>query len=120
VLLDPVSARLYESLRDVLQRQQQRDVEMSSRLQPHRRGSRRSASSRRAAHEIKNPLAGIHGVLELSATRKATANAEPLPRDARRARPRQRTIQSLLGFARPSPAARVPHRDRRLIGGIAT
>jgi signal transduction histidine kinase len=60
-----VSARLYESLRQTLERQQQRDVELSSRLHHTERLASLGQLAAGLAHEIKNPLAGIQGALEL-------------------------------------------------------
>jgi len=121
LLLDPVSARLYESLRDVLQRQQQRDVEMSSRLHHTERLASLGQLAAGLAHEIKNPLAGIHGVLELLRDEEGDGERRNLYREMLDELDRVNgTIQSLLGFARPSPPRRVPTVIADLIGGIAT
>ena len=121
LLLDPVSARLYESLRDVLERQQQRDVELSSRLHHTERLASLGQLAAGLAHEIKNPLAGIHGVLELLRDEETDGDRRTLYREMLDELDRVNgTIQALLGFARPSPPRRVPTAIAELIGGIAT
>jgi len=120
LLLDPVSARLYESLRDVLERQQQRDVELSSRLHHTERLASLGQLAAGLAHEIKNPLAGIHGVLELLRDEESNSDRRHLYREMLDELDRVNgTIQTLLGFARPSPPRRVPTAIAELIGGIA-
>jgi signal transduction histidine kinase len=120
LLLDPVSARLYESLRDVLERQQQRDVELSSRLHHTERLASLGQLAAGLAHEIKNPLAGIHGVLELLRDEENDSDRRNLYREMLDELDRVNgTIQALLGFARPSPPRRVPTAIAELIGGIA-
>jgi signal transduction histidine kinase len=120
LLLDPVSARLYDSLRDVLERQQRRDVELSSRLHHTERLASLGQLAAGLAHEIKNPLAGIRGVLELLRDEETGSDRRNLYREMLDELDRVNgTIQTLLGFARPSPPRRVPTPIAELIGGIA-
>jgi signal transduction histidine kinase len=120
LLLDPVSARLYDSLRDVLERQQRRDVELSSRLHHTDRLASLGQLAAGLAHEIKNPLAGIRGVLELLRDEENDSDRRNLYREMLDELDRVNgTIQTLLGFARPSPPRRVPTVIAELIGGIA-
>jgi signal transduction histidine kinase len=120
LLLDPVSARLYESLRQTLERQQQRDVELSSRLHHTERLASLGQLAAGLAHEIKNPLAGIRGVLELLRDEEQDGDRRNLYREMLDELDRVNgTIQTLLGFARPSPPRRVPTSVGELVGGIA-
>jgi len=109
LLLDPVSAELYESLRNFRETQQSLDAEVTNRL---RRAEHMASLGQLAAglaHEIKNPLAGIRGVIEL--LRDETEDEpqrnlfEQIVKELDRV---NRTIHSLLSFARPSLPNRVP------------
>jgi signal transduction histidine kinase len=63
--LDPVTAEVHRTLRDVLRRQRAREQDVARQLAhaDQLAGLGRLAAS--LAHEIKNPLAGIQGALEL-------------------------------------------------------
>jgi len=63
--LDPVAAELHRSLRQFLERQRQRDAEVADRLAHVDQLASLGQLAAGLAHEIKNPLAGIHGALEL-------------------------------------------------------
>jgi len=120
LLLDPVSGNLYESLREVLERQQRREVEVTSRLHHTQRLASLGQLAAGLAHEIKNPLAGIHGVLELLRDEEADGERIKLYREMLEELDRVNgTIHSLLGFARPSPPKRVPTDVADLIDGTA-
>jgi signal transduction histidine kinase len=120
LLLDPVSGNLYESLREVLERQQRRDVEVTSRLHHTQRLASLGQLAAGLAHEIKNPLAGIRGVLELLRDEEADDERVRLYREMVEELDRVNgTIHSLLGFARPSPPKRVPTDMADLIDGTA-
>lgn len=121
LLLDPASARLYESLREVLERQQRRDVEVASRLHHTQRLASLGQLAAGLAHEIKNPLAGIHGVLELLRDEEEDPEQVNLYREMLDELDRvNRTIHTLLAFARPSPPQRRATAVAGLIDGIAT
>ena len=116
LLLDPVSAELYESLRKFHENQQSLDAEVANRL---RRAEHMASLGQLAAglaHEIKNPLAGIRGVIELlrdeSEDEEQSSLFEQIVKELDRV---NRTIHSLLSFARPSLPQRVPTDVRGLI-----
>jgi signal transduction histidine kinase len=120
LLLDPVSGNLYDSLREVLERQQRRDVEVTSRLHHTQRLASLGQLAAGLAHEIKNPLAGIRGVLELMRDDEPDGERIRLYREMLQELDRVNgTIHSLLGFARPSPPKRVPTDVAELIDGTA-
>jgi signal transduction histidine kinase len=107
IFFDPMSARLYESLRDVMARQRERETEVSSRLQHTERLASLGELAAGLAHEIKNPLAGIHGVLELLRDESDDESKMSLYGEMLRELDRVNgTIQSLLGFARPAKPRR--------------
>ncbi|HTS01228.1 MAG TPA: ATP-binding protein [Thermoanaerobaculia bacterium] len=63
--LDPASAAFYGRLRDFLRRQRAREAEVVSRLAHVNQLASLGELSAGLAHEIKNPLAGIQGALEV-------------------------------------------------------
>lgn len=120
LLLDPVSGNLYDSLREILERQQRREVEVTSRLHHTQRLASLGQLAAGLAHEIKNPLAGIHGVLELLRDEESDDERIRLYREMLDELDRVNgTIHSLLGFARPTPPTRMPTDVADLIEGTA-
>ena len=109
LFLDPVSAELYESLRILLESQHSREAEVANRL---RRAEHMASLGQLAAglaHEIKNPLAGIRGVIELLRDESEDEPQRDLfERIVTELDRVNRTIHSLLSFARPSLPKRVP------------
>jgi signal transduction histidine kinase len=65
VPLDPASAAFHGRLRDFLRRHREREVEVVSRLAHADQLATLGQLSAGLAHEIKNPLAGIQGALEV-------------------------------------------------------
>jgi signal transduction histidine kinase len=107
-ILDPVSEELFVSLRRALQRERQQAAEVSSRMQETQRLAELGQLAAGLAHEIKNPLAGVHGALEL-----LRDDATPTGRDVYDQMLAELdrvngTIHALLNFARPSRPVRIP------------
>jgi len=65
LVLDPVSAEVHKSLRDFLARRREREAKLADRLAHVDRLAHLGELSAGLAHEIKNPLAGIQGALEI-------------------------------------------------------
>lgn len=107
IFLDPVAAHLYDSLRDVLEQQRKREAEVSSRLQHTERLASLGQLAAGLAHEIKNPLAGIRGVLELLRDESPEeANTQLYGEMLEELDRVNGTIHSLLRFARPAKPRR--------------
>ncbi len=120
LVLDPVSAELYASLRDVLRSQRERDEQVASRLSHTDRLASLGQLAAGLAHEIKNPVAGLQGALEI--LRDETGEEprrelyEQMIAETRRV---NATVQSLLHFARPSRPQRVATDVPELLGDLA-
>jgi len=106
LILDPVSSELYSSLRQVLEAQRDREAHVVSRLEHTHRLASLGQLAAGLAHEIKNPLAGIHGALEILRDETEDGQRKELFEQmlAETSRVNQ-TMQALLHFARP----RRPH-----------
>jgi hypothetical protein len=63
--LDPVSAEVHRSVRDLLARQRQREADVAVKLAHVDQLAGLGQLAAGLAHEIKNPLAGIQGALEV-------------------------------------------------------
>jgi len=116
LILDPVSAEIFDSLQKLLEHHRTSEAEVEGRLHHAERMASLGQIAAGLAHEIKNPLAGIRGVIEIL--------GDDCVDDAQRSLYDQmvaeldrvnRTIHSLLSFARPSPPRRVPTDVRALI-----
>ncbi len=114
-ILDPMSTALFDSLRRSLDEHRQREEAFASRLQHTDRLASLGQLAAGLAHEIKNPLAGIQGALEIlrdEAGDQAGDEAGDEPSlevyDQMLAELRRvdGTIRSLLRFARPAPTHR--------------
>ena len=104
LILDPVSAELYDSLRDLLKQQHTREEEVDNRLHRAERMASVGQIAAGLAHEIKNPLAGIRGVIELMRDDSEDASQRHLYEQMVTELDRvNTTIHSLLSFARPVP-----------------
>ena len=103
LMLDPVSAELYASLHEVLRSQRQREEQVASRLSHTDRLASLGQLAAGLAHEIKNPVAGLQGALEILRDETADPNHrelfEQMIGETRRV---TETLQSLLHFARPA------------------
>ncbi len=108
LLLDPLSAELYASLRELLSNQRQREAQVASRLHHTDRLASIGQLAAGLAHEIKNPVAGLQGALEI--LRDETDDEEQSQLFKQMLAETQRvncSLQSLLHFARPSRPQRV-------------
>ena len=63
--LDPVAAEVHRGLRELLSRQRQREADVAVRLERVDQLASLGQLAAGLAHEIKNPLAGIQGALEV-------------------------------------------------------
>lgn len=107
VVLDPVSAQLHDSLRRGLQRQRQREAEVVSRLEHTDQLASLGQLAAGLAHEIKNPLAGIQGALEIMRDDLEGESDRELCGEMLGELDRvNETLQSLLSSAKPSPPQR--------------
>jgi signal transduction histidine kinase len=101
--LDPRSARLDRLLQEFLERQRQRDKEVASRLAHTDQLASVGQLAAGLAHEIRNPLAGIQGALEIlrddSTDEKNRRLHEEMLAELGRV---NETLQTLLSSARPS------------------
>ncbi len=105
--LDPVAAQLYSSLAQVLRRQQEEKDAASDRLHQTECLASLGRLAAGLAHEIKNPLAGIRGVMELM--RDDTEEVEQKEIFVQVVKELDRVneiIHLLLNFARPAAARR--------------
>ena len=105
-LLDPVTSRLHEDLREFLRRQQERRQEASRQLAESDRLASLGELTIGLAQGIKNPLAGVQGVLEvLGQESSESTNASLFEEMIARLRGVDRTLQTVLSFAEaPDPA----------------
>jgi len=102
VLMDGVSAELLGSLRQVLEEQQRRDREVASRLGHTDRLALVGQLAAGLAHEIKNPVAGLQGALELLIDETRDEEKRHLFEQMLAETGRVTdTVQQLLEFARP-------------------
>lgn len=103
LMLDPVSAELYASLHEVLRTQREREEQVASRLSHTDRLASLGQLAAGLAHEIKNPVAGLQGALEILRDEAGDGSHrelfEQMIGETRRV---TETLQSLLHFARPS------------------
>ncbi len=134
-ILDPTSSALFESLRRHLEEQERREEDFASRLHHADRLASLGRLAAGLAHEIKNPLAGIQGALEILRDQTAVGppsgerSVSPPPGEAATGPPPggpdesthevyeqmlaelkrvDGTIRGLLRYARPAPPQRQP------------
>jgi len=102
--MDPVALELYRSLRATLRARREERRRMDDHLQRTDRLATVGTIAAGIAHEIKNPLAGVQGALELLVEECQDHDRRDLfERMLEEIRRVQRTVQSLLAFARPRP-----------------
>lgn len=105
--LDPVAAELYRSLAQVLKRRQEEREAVSDRLHHTERLASLGQLAAGLAHEIKNPLAGIRGVMEIMRDDTEEESQKELFEQVVKELDRvNEIIHLLLNFARPVPPRR--------------
>ncbi len=106
--MDPISHELYRALERTLREQREQRANMEDCIERAERLASLGQLAAGLAHEIKNPLAGIQGALELLADECTDGEQRELYRrmidELRRV---SQTLHSLLHFARPSPPRRL-------------
>ncbi len=102
--LDPASAEVHRSLHELLRRHHERQTEVASRLAHVDQLASLGQLAAGLAHEIKNPLAGIQGALELLRDEAADESTVKLHDDMLDELKRVHGIlQRLLESGRPAP-----------------
>ena len=102
--LDPETARLHRSVREFLEDHRQRRNEMASRLEHSDQLASLGRLAAGLAHEIKNPLAGIQGALEiLQQDTQSESNRGLYDEMLNELKRVNETLQLMLASARPSP-----------------
>ena len=106
LVLDPHSAELQRSLEQFLQRQRQRQADVATKLAHTDQLASLGRLAAGLAHEIKNPLAGIQGALEIlrEDPSESESNVELYDEMLSELKRVNGTLRSLLGSARPGPA----------------
>jgi signal transduction histidine kinase len=125
LVFDPVSAELHKSVRRFLRHQQQTQTEMASRLAHTDQLASLGRLAAGLAHEIKNPLAGIQGALEIlrqdiESGEGANGNLELYDEMLSELKRVNETLQLLLSSARPSPPQLVETDLRGLLEDLRT
>lgn len=118
--LDPAAAGLYQRLREFLRRQREREAEVVSRLAHADQLATLGQLSAGLAHEIKNPLAGIQGAIEVlrddTSDTSVTAVYDDILKELKRV---NGILQRLLESGRQAPL-RLSRTDiRKLLEGVA-
>jgi signal transduction histidine kinase len=102
--LDPVSAPLHRSLRTFLQRARAREAVVATRMEHTDQLATLGRLAVGLAHEIKNPLAGIHGALQILHEDVVDESAKNICNQMQQELARvNQTLKLLLESARPSP-----------------
>ena len=104
IFLDPVSAQIQDSLHNFLQRQEKRQKDVATRLIHTDQLASLGQLAAGLAHEIKNPLAGIQGALEIMREDIQDESTIQLCDEMLSEFDRvNETLSNLLVSARPSP-----------------
>lgn len=102
--LDPVTAQLHRSLLEFLENQRRRRTDIASRLAHTDQLASVGRLAAGLAHEIKNPLAGIQGALEILQQDSQNSSNRALYGEMLNELKRvNETLHLLLSSARPSP-----------------
>ena len=120
VALDPAAAKLYQRLREFLRRQREREAEVVSRLAHVDQLATLGQLSAGLAHEIKNPLAGIQGAIEVLRDETSDESTAAVYDDVLRELKRVNGIlQRLLESGRRAPLRLARTDLGRLLEGVA-
>jgi signal transduction histidine kinase len=120
VALDPAAAKLYQRLREFLRRQREREAEVVSRLAHADQLATLGQLSAGLAHEIKNPLAGIQGAIEVLRDDAPDPSIAAVYDDVLRELKRVNSIlQRLLESGRQAPLRLARTNLGRLLEGVA-
>jgi signal transduction histidine kinase len=120
LVLDPVAAEVHRGLRRFLERQRQREAEVATRLAHVDQLASLGQLAASLAHEIKNPLAGLHGALEVLRDEDPDGARAPLYAEMLGELKRVNGIlQQLLESGRPAPLRPVPTDLGRLLADTA-
>jgi len=108
LVMDPMSTELLAALRDMVDSQKKRERHLASRLHHTDRLASLGQLAAGLAHEIKNPIAGIQGVLEILRDEASDGTQRELfERLIGETRRINETVQELLHFARPGDPRKV-------------
>ena len=119
--LDPVTARLHRSVGEFLESHRRRRSEMASRLAHTDQLASAGRLAAGLAHEIKNPLAGIQGALEiLEQDSQNEANLRLYREMLNELKRVNETLQLMLSSARPSPLQLADTDIRKLLEELRT
>ena len=119
--LDRETAQLHRSLREFLEHHRQRRSEMASRLAHTDQLASLGRLAAGLAHEIKNPLAGIQGALEILRQDSENESSRDLYDEMLAELKRvNETLQLMLASARPSPVQRADTDVRDLLEELRT
>lgn len=118
--LDPLSHELYVTLENTLREHQEQRARLEGRFETAERLASLGQLAAGLAHEIKNPLAGIQGALELLDEECIDERRSDLyQRMLEELKRVNRTIHSLLHFARPSRPRRVALEVKEFLKDVA-
>jgi signal transduction histidine kinase len=116
LVLDPLSAELLMTLRQVTENQKRRETRVSSLLPDTERLASLGQLAASLAHEIKNPIASIQGVLEILRDEATDDDGRTLfERTIVETRRVNSTVQDLLRLARPGQPKKVVTDIARLL-----
>ncbi|KAB2959101.1 MAG: hypothetical protein F9K18_11740 [Thermoanaerobaculia bacterium] len=119
-MLDPVATEVHRGLRRFLERQRQREAEVATRLAHVDQLASLGQLAAGLAHEIKNPLAGLHGALEVLRDEAPEGPSAPLYDEMLGELKRVNGIlQQLLESGRPAPLRTQPTDLRKLLEDTA-
>ncbi|HLF55856.1 MAG TPA: ATP-binding protein [Thermoanaerobaculia bacterium] len=120
LMLDPVTAEVYDGLRRYLAKQRHREAEVASQLERVDQLASLGQLAAGLAHEIKNPLAGIQGALEVlrDDTPESPVRSiyEEMLAELKRV---HQILEQLLTSARPAPVRLAATDVGRLLEDIA-